>query len=206
MCFFFFWSKGCVHNYRKIQVLNYNYQNYAEDYTEDLAIAHIRRLLDIVACTTAFSGSASSTKTSGRTGSKEPGSTEGEHGPDNGGSDKNKGGEKKSNSAAGAKSPKTEGLGGGDAAEKGDVAAAAMYPPPRLGQFYDFFSFSHLTPPIQCEFSFSLNVERYVLICCLVRLFGYGSNAHVLYYRMSHNIYLSPPVGIYLTALHLARN
>ncbi|KAM7472897.1 hypothetical protein LguiA_011080 [Lonicera macranthoides] len=119
-----------------------------EDYTEDLAIAHIRRLLDIVACTTAFSGSASSTKTAGRTGSKEPGSTEGENGPDNGGSDKNKGREKKSNSAAGAKSPKTEGLGGGDAAEKGDVAAA-MYPPPRLGHFYDFFSFAQLTPPIQ---------------------------------------------------------
>ncbi|KAK9932119.1 hypothetical protein M0R45_019368 [Rubus argutus] len=23
-----------------------------------------------------------------------------------------------------------------------------MYPPPRLGQFYDFFSLSHLTPPL----------------------------------------------------------
>ncbi|KAJ6673434.1 hypothetical protein OIU85_012439 [Salix viminalis] len=28
-------------------------------------------------------------------------------------------------------------------------AAVSLCPPPRLGQFYDFFSFSHLTPPVQ---------------------------------------------------------
>jgi protein TIF31 len=26
-----------------------------------------------------------------------------------------------------------------------------MYPPPKLGQFYDFFTFSHLTPPLHCK-------------------------------------------------------
>lgn len=31
----------------------------------------------------------------------------------------------------------------------------AMYPPPKLGQFYDFFSFAHLSPPLQCQISFS---------------------------------------------------
>jgi protein TIF31 len=42
-----------------------------------------------------------------------------------------------------------------DAMEKAD-AAVSMCPPPRLGQFYEFFSFSHLTPPVQCQLSFSL--------------------------------------------------
>nr|XP_043619681.1 protein TSS-like [Erigeron canadensis] len=76
-----------------------------ENYTSASAVAHVRRLLDIVACTTAFGAPPSRT-------------TDGE------------------NDVA-------------DLLEKGDVAAAEMYPPPKLGQFYDFFSFSHLTPPIQ---------------------------------------------------------
>jgi protein TIF31 len=36
----------------------------------------------------------------------------------------------------------------------GVVAGAGeepMYPPPKLGEFYDFFSFSHLSPPIHCK-------------------------------------------------------
>lgn len=36
-----------------------------------------------------------------------------------------------------------------EATEKGDMAG--MCPPSKLGQFYEFFSFSHVTPPIQCE-------------------------------------------------------
>ncbi|XVE94173.1 hypothetical protein REPUB_Repub01dG0259100 [Reevesia pubescens] len=100
-----------------------------EDYTEDLAIAHIRRLLDIVACTNSFG----SPKPPGRTVPKEPGSKESDasdNGPSHG----------------------TESSDNSKAKEKIDAAAAAavsMCPPPRLGQFYDFFSFSHLTPPIQ---------------------------------------------------------
>lgn len=45
-----------------------------------------------------------------------------------------------------------------DVEEKGDTAVS-MCPPPRLGQFYDFFSFSHLTPPVQCQFSVCLFIE-----------------------------------------------
>ncbi|KAK9060659.1 hypothetical protein SSX86_021365 [Deinandra increscens subsp. villosa] len=109
-----------------------------EDYTEDLAVAHVRRLLDIVACTTVFGGS-STPKTAGpspgRATGNRPGSSDGESGQD-----------KKSSN--GAKSPKTEASIGSDQSEKGDPTAE-IYPPPRLGQFYDFFSFSHLTPPIQ---------------------------------------------------------
>ncbi|XP_021750054.1 protein TSS-like [Chenopodium quinoa] len=80
-----------------------------EDYTENDAVVHVRRLLDIVACTTAF-------------------------GPKLGRKEKE----------AGPKSEENE--------KKDDVAAAGevnMSPPPRLGQFYDFFSFSNFTPPIQ---------------------------------------------------------
>ncbi|KAL8493121.1 hypothetical protein ACS0TY_024361 [Phlomoides rotata] len=124
-----------------------------EEYTERQAVDHIRRLLDIVACTTYFTGSSSSPKTATRTGtkdsgSKEPGSPDSESGLQN---------------AAPASSPKTKAAAvspksksgkpevptGLDTAEKGDPAAAITCPPPRLGQFYDFFSFSHLTPPIQ---------------------------------------------------------
>lgn len=43
-----------------------------------------------------------------------------------------------------------------DGVDKGDIN---MCPPPRLGQFYEFFSFSHLTPPIQCESPSRLLVE-----------------------------------------------
>ncbi|KAK3032246.1 hypothetical protein RJ639_035539, partial [Escallonia herrerae] len=140
-----------------------------EEYTEVLAVAHIRRLLDIVACTTSFGVSSSSPRTPGRASSpkKEPGSADSEPGPEDGScelasSNKSKPADsnKKPNGVAGvpkgtggAKSPKTAEVpspaAAGDAAEKGDDAAAVMCPPPRLGQFYDFFSFSHLTPPIQ---------------------------------------------------------
>lgn len=47
-----------------------------------------------------------------------------------------------------------------------------MRPPPRLGQFYDFFSFSHLTPPIQCQSSFSLLL--FLLIVCFVLDYSLG--------------------------------
>ncbi|CAH1432698.1 unnamed protein product [Lactuca virosa] len=109
-----------------------------EDYTEESAVAHVRRLLDIVACTTAFGGSSNSpknTSTAAPPRSKESGSSDGETGQD-----------KKSNGED--KSPKADVSISSDPSEKGD-AAAEIYPPPKLGQFYDFFSFSHLTAPIQ---------------------------------------------------------
>ncbi|KAJ0488226.1 putative clustered mitochondria protein [Helianthus annuus] len=101
-----------------------------ENYTDDLAVAHVRRLLDIVACTTAFGGSTTTPKA---TATSKPAANK------SGSSDEESGQEKKS---------KTEGVIGSDSSEKGDPMAE-IYPPPRLGQFYDFFSFSHLTPPIQ---------------------------------------------------------
>lgn len=85
-----------------------------EDYTEELAVAHVRRLLDIVACTTVF-------------GAKKP-----EPKPD--------AADAAAESAkAGSPSPGKTAPGGGE---------EPMYPPPKLEQFYDFFTFSHLTPPL----------------------------------------------------------
>ncbi|XP_073289602.1 protein REDUCED CHLOROPLAST COVERAGE 2-like [Primulina huaijiensis] len=136
-----------------------------EKYTEEQAVAHIRRLLDIIACTTSF-GSSSSPKPVSRTaikefGPKENGLIESEPGSENvasGPSPKAKATDKKAGGST-AVSPKvktakqdvhaTDASAGADTVEKGDTASGLMYPPPRLGQFYEFFSFSHLTPPIQ---------------------------------------------------------
>jgi protein TIF31 len=73
----------------------------------------VRRLLDIVACTTAF-------------GTKKPAPADAAATPE---PDK-------------AANPGAPCGGGGE---------EPMYPPPKLGQFYDFFTFSHLTPPLHCE-------------------------------------------------------
>ncbi|XP_058113993.1 protein REDUCED CHLOROPLAST COVERAGE 2-like [Magnolia sinica] len=99
-----------------------------EEYTEEQSIAHVRRLLDIVACTTFFSSSKHASAASSK--SSEGGPT-----------------------ANTSKDGKSEPHVGGDdvakdvAADKGDISS--MCPPPKLGEFYDFFSFSHLTPPLQ---------------------------------------------------------
>ncbi|XP_048133887.1 protein REDUCED CHLOROPLAST COVERAGE 2 isoform X2 [Rhodamnia argentea] len=132
-----------------------------EDYTEELAISHIRRLLDIVACTISFgssSSSSSSPKTLARAVAKDSSSSKPNSpcdgapfqssGPDaderdaaNCDPNLKSGGEKKADSIQ-----KCAGV----VADKGDAASAvSLCPPPRLGQFYDFFSFSHLTPPVQ---------------------------------------------------------
>uniref|UniRef100_A0A7N0VI43 Clu domain-containing protein n=1 Tax=Kalanchoe fedtschenkoi TaxID=63787 RepID=A0A7N0VI43_KALFE len=144
-----------------------NYTLSHEDYTEELAIAHIRRLLDIVACTTSFGQASSasiSPRTPIRTNSKDAASGDAEStaAPAESnvaevslpsktkGADKKNGGGRKVKSGVGEKADGSEGGSEEDVAaagEKGD--AAAIYPPPKLGQFYDFFSFSHLTPPVQ---------------------------------------------------------
>ncbi|XP_057787810.1 protein REDUCED CHLOROPLAST COVERAGE 2 [Salvia miltiorrhiza] len=121
-----------------------------EEYTERQAVDHIRRLLDIVACTTYFGGSLTSPRTGSKTGTKEPGSPDSNSGSQNAAIESSP----KSKSAVSPKSKPgkpevSAAVTGSDAAAKGEAAASMMYPPPRLGQFYDFFSFSHLTPPIQ---------------------------------------------------------
>ncbi|KAJ8448788.1 hypothetical protein Cgig2_011409 [Carnegiea gigantea] len=87
-----------------------------EDYSENDAVGHVRRLLDIVACTTAFGSNPNQKAGSTRT---------------------RDGGAAENGEAENAKAANVP---------AGEVN---LCPPPRLGQFYDFFSFSHLTPPIQ---------------------------------------------------------
>ncbi|GAB4838152.1 hypothetical protein Ancab_027681 [Ancistrocladus abbreviatus] len=125
-----------------------------ENYTEDTAVGHIRRLLDIVACTTAFGP-----RNSAKNGSKEPASSESEVSQASGVENYTKSTAKDKKPNLGycggtQKKVKAEATGAGDdeakeaAVEKGDTAVS-LCPPPRLAQFYDFFSFSHLTAPIQ---------------------------------------------------------
>lgn len=151
---------------------------------------HIRRLLDIVACTTYFNGSFTSPRTGSRTGSKEsapkePGSYDSEAGSHNAVPDSSP----KSKAAVSPKSKPGKPVAsaadaGSDAAAKGENAASMMCPPPRLGQFYDFFSFSNLTPPIQCElfcardFTLGLVLEtvRVIIKIHLVFVFNFFGN------------------------------
>lgn len=115
-----------------------------------------------MACTNSFGLSSSSPKPAGR---KEPGAAEAEpspsqtQSPDHEGDPIPKPVDKKSGGAprvGGHVDTKNvpEGM------DKADLAAVSMYPPPRLGQFYDFFSFSHLTPPVHCEFILSLTIPN----------------------------------------------
>lgn len=142
----------------------------AEDYTSDLAVAHVRRVLDIVACTHFFGpsqqvklknsqvqskdGAAEQDESSGNADADEPSAREagkvangvlaevGENAA-SGRVDREKPILKGKPEAMAAMAAAKE------ATEKGDMAG--MCPPSKLGQFYEFFSFSHITPPIQCE-------------------------------------------------------
>uniref|UniRef100_J3LBG1 Clu domain-containing protein n=1 Tax=Oryza brachyantha TaxID=4533 RepID=J3LBG1_ORYBR len=80
-----------------------------ESYTEELAVAHVRRLLDVVACLLAVVACPTA------------------FGP------------RKS-------APEQQQQQKPDAAPGG--GEEPMYPPPKLGQFYEFFSFSHLSSPL----------------------------------------------------------
>ncbi|XP_051134914.1 protein REDUCED CHLOROPLAST COVERAGE 3-like [Andrographis paniculata] len=97
-----------------------------EDYgDESRAVAHVRRLLDIVACTTRFSKpkAGGGTETRPRK-SKVPASAIAAAASD---------GESRSSDAPAISS---------------SFDMAAIHPIPKLSDFYEFFSFSHLTPPI----------------------------------------------------------
>ncbi|CAA2995513.1 TSS isoform X1 [Olea europaea subsp. europaea] len=107
-----------------------------EDYTESQAVAHVRRLLDIVACTTRFAkpkGGRASASASAFAGADSP-------------QKKNKTGQRK---AAGpipdgeARSPENFPP---PISESYDMVA--IHPIPKLSDFYEFFSFSHISSPI----------------------------------------------------------
>ncbi|KAH9666917.1 tetratricopeptide repeat (TPR)-like superfamily protein [Citrus sinensis] len=123
-----------------------------EDYTEESqAVAHLRRLLDIVACTTRFSKSRNSRlppssescakKNGSRPHQPSPNSAALSDGAATAAADNRSGPRATSSPVSSAVSPSLD--------------MAAIHPTPKLSEFYDFFSFSHLTPPIlnlrKCE-------------------------------------------------------
>ncbi|PWZ43715.1 Protein TSS [Zea mays] len=100
-----------------------------EEYaTAEQAESHVRRLLDILACTTAFA---------------KPRDGAAKHRPS-----------KHSRPATppAPASPGAHGAVSGEAAAPPPISEAhdmaAIRPPPKLGDFYDFLSFAHLTPPV----------------------------------------------------------
>ena len=115
-----------------------------EDYTEEAqAVAHVRRLLDIVACTTRFG---------------KP-----KRGPLSPDSKPKKNGKAQNQNKAGTSPPATpngETRVGSPASERGvsaisdSVGMVAIHPTPKLSHFYEFFSFSHVSPPILREYPF----------------------------------------------------
>jgi protein TIF31 len=97
---------------------------------EEQAVAHVRRLLDIVACTTSFGKhkkqqhATSSTPTN----DKPP--------------------HVSSHSSSPPPSTATDLSSVPAISEQFDMVA--IKPPPKISEFYDFFSLCHVTPPIQC--------------------------------------------------------
>ncbi|KAK1374002.1 Clu domain-containing protein [Heracleum sosnowskyi] len=106
-----------------------------EDYDEKSATAHVRRLLDIVACTTSFGPSAKKEDS-------------GKNAPVVHDSKASKKSQRKRTSLPPEKnssvSPSPP-----PASKDVSVDGEIDNPNPRLGSFYEFFSLSHLTPPLQ---------------------------------------------------------
>eukprot|EP00850_Spirogloea_muscicola_P010356 SM000060S19688 [mRNA] locus=s60:651874:664049:+ [translate_table: standard] len=138
-----------------------------EDYTELAAIAHVRRLLDICATTVAFGQSSKQreeeeakegkgSRPDDHELSTDSGSSEAAAAEDVSGALTEKGNPLSEKQVAGAalegpvrgKNEAAAAMAAAAAAtEKGDMTG--MYPPSKLGQFYEFLSAGHLTPPIQ---------------------------------------------------------
>ncbi|KAH9666953.1 hypothetical protein KPL70_020857 [Citrus sinensis] len=129
-----------------------NYSLSHDEYTEESqAVAHVRRLLDIVACTTRFSKSRNSRlpppsescakKNGSRPHPPSPNSGDLSDGAATAAADNRSGPRATSSPVSSAVSPSLD--------------MAAIHPTPKPSEFYDFFSFSHLAPPIlnlrKCE-------------------------------------------------------
>jgi protein TIF31 len=122
-----------------------------EDLDEELAVAHVRRLLDIVACTTCFGPSACAhDKIKSDIGKNAPAAQ------DNKTSKKTTA---KSQSSSTTTTTTTNKQSSSPKSASKDVPVDAeeemSHSCPKLGSFYEFFSLSHLTPPLQCTLSLS---------------------------------------------------
>ena len=134
-----------------------NFKN-AEEYSEESAVEHVRRLLDIVACTTSFGPAPPPPpppSPKDADGAKEPSSSSA---TTKAAASASSGGRRTASpppaspSCAAAK----ESSAAKEAAAKESAAAAELDAEmsgacPRLGAFYEFFSLANLTPPLQCK-------------------------------------------------------
>lgn len=108
-----------------------------EDYDAETATAHVRRLLDIVACTTSFGPSPVVKEDSGNN------SPERKAGKKTSKSQHNN----KRSSTLPTSTPPPQQSQSKDVSVDGEGELSNSCP--KLGSFYEFFSLSHLTPPIQ---------------------------------------------------------
>ncbi|PIN12375.1 hypothetical protein CDL12_15001 [Handroanthus impetiginosus] len=126
-----------------------------EDYDEESAAAHVRRLLDIVACTTSFGPSANKDSSSSATSASSKG---GDASKDARGAQDTKTSKKSSKSSRAKSNKENSSPLPSPAADSDvkdgppsavDVEGEMNNTSPELGSFYEFFSLSHLTPPVQ---------------------------------------------------------
>lgn len=139
-----------IHNIFTLKIIFFS-----EDYNEESqATTHVRRLLDIIACTTKF----------GKPKRNIPG-------PDSSKPKKNgKAHNQIKNGLSPPATPNGETRVGSPTSEPAspiseNVGMVAIHPTPKLSDFYEFFSFSNLTPPILRE-SLSLSLQ---FSCVFVR-------------------------------------
>lgn len=118
--------------------------NPTEDYDEERAVAHVRRVLDVVACTTSF----------GPCGAK---FDAGKNVPD--GKSAKKTTAKNENDKQSQPPPSQQSKNSkssNDVTVDGDGEMSHSFP--KLSSFYEFFSLSHLAPPLQCIFHSPLHL------------------------------------------------
>lgn len=145
--------------------LNFSINYFTEDYDEESATAHVRRLLDIVACTTSFGPSATKELKSEKNVRVAPDS-----GKSSKKSSKKHGNNKRQSSptlpsTASQQPPSSAAAASKDVAASMEGEGEMSSSCPKLGSFYEFFSLSHLTPPLQCKyFVFTLRILQEELI------------------------------------------
>uniref|UniRef100_A0A2P2L476 Clustered mitochondria protein N-terminal domain-containing protein n=1 Tax=Rhizophora mucronata TaxID=61149 RepID=A0A2P2L476_RHIMU len=131
-----------------------------EDYVEESqAVAHVRRLLEIVACTTRFAKPR-----------RWPPSSESKSKKGNANSSPNSNDIRSNGTNTGRKSSSpmaSSEAASAQAAGTDNIDMVAIHPTPKLSEFYDFFSFSHLSPPVLgkyfCNFPPSLSIYGFSL-------------------------------------------
>lgn len=116
---------------------------YTEDYDEEGAVTHVRRLLDVVACTSFLGRPERGAKGGGAAEKPRPRKGIATERP------------KPSKSPPRANSPHPASVESvsvtiaTDTVVDGEGETSGTRP--KLGSFYDFFSLAHLTPPLQCK-------------------------------------------------------